>query len=307
MEKNYDILAFGEALIDFTSVGEGVYQANPGGAPFNLAACAAMGGAKVAFMGKVGNDSFGEQLFAVAKSKGVCTRGLLKDLVRPTTHAFVTVGDNGDNSFIFCRSHCADVAICCEDIDEKLIKSSRHFHFGGLSLAAEPCRSALYKALNIAVEAGCSISFDPNYRPFLWDGGESFVQACRALPVKPDLLKVSESEALLLTGKTQLDEAMEALTEYARAVLLTLGDRGAVFGRGGERVSAAAYPANTKDTTGAGDIFLGSFLSGVAALKKTLGELDCEDIAYLLDKSCEFAAKSTEKQGAIPSIPEISF
>ncbi len=307
MNKKYDVTAFGEALIDFTPISAFDYRANPGGAPFNLAVCAAKGGARVAFVGKVGNDAFGKLLMDTAKDYGVSQNGFVVDTSRATTHAFVTVDTDGENSFVFCREHCADVSIKAEDVNDRVISDSRHFHFGGLSLAAEPCRSALMHALGLAVNAGCTVSFDPNYRPLLWQDQKAFVKACLALPIKPHLLKVSKSEALLLSGCDSLEGAMNFLVGYADLVLITLGADGVLFGRGKTRGRVNGYKANAVDTTGAGDIFLGSFLAGVAHLGKSVGTLTDEDIAFLADKSCAFAAKSTEKTGAIPSIPEISF
>lgn len=307
MKKKYDIVAFGEALIDFISAGEGLYKANAGGAPFNLAVCAARGGCKCAFLGKVGKDCFGELLVSIAKANGVDIEGFAVDEKLPTTHAFVTVNTEGENGFAFCRAGCADVAIIADEVNADIIKNASHFHFGGLSLTDEPCKSALYRALETAKKAGLSISFDPNYRPFLWSDRDCFVKACLSIPVKPNLLKVSENEALLLSGAGDLSSAMSFLLDYAELVLITLGEKGVMYGTKKQIGNIDGCPAKTVDTTGAGDIFLGSFLAGVFHRGKPLNKLEVEDIARLADKSCRIAAASTEKEGAIPSIPEISF
>lgn len=307
MNKEYGLVAFGEALIDFIAAEDGVYKANPGGAPFNLAVCAAKGGVKTAFMGKVGNDSFGKLLIETAKNYGITTRGIITDKKRPTTHAFVSVGKDGENSFVFCRDACADVSVTAEELDEGLVSSASLFHFGGLSLAAEPCKSALLHLLKSANDAGVNISFDPNYRPFLWNSEKDFVNACLGLSVKPQLLKVSEAEARLLSGCDDIDKAMDFLTGYAQTVLITLGADGVTYGKGDARGRVFGYPAAVKDTTGAGDIFLGSFIAGAFALGKDISCLSVKEIQVLADKACQIAAKSTEKEGAIPSIPEISF
>ncbi|MBE6678036.1 MAG: carbohydrate kinase [Ruminococcaceae bacterium] len=305
--KEYGLVAFGEALIDFISKGEGLYQANPGGAPFNLSVCAAKGGVKTAFIGKVGNDSFGKMLADTARKYGVDTKGMVLDDSRPTTHAFVTVNTDGDNGFAFCRDGCADASITVEEADAGLVRSSSLFHFGGLSLAVEPCKSALMHLLSVAAEEKISISFDPNYRPFLWQDEKAFVNACLSLPVKIQLLKVSENEARLLSGGSDLDKAMDILLGYAETVLITLGADGVMYGKGDKRGRVYGFPAAVKDTTGAGDIFLGSFIAGAVTLGRDVSRLSSEEIESLALKACAIAAKSTEKEGAIPSIPEISF
>ncbi len=305
--KEYGLVAFGEALIDFISKGEGLYKANPGGAPFNLAVCATKGGVKTAFIGKVGNDYFGKMLVDTARKHGVDTKGMVFDCARPTTHAFVTVNSDGENSFAFCRDGCADASITVEEADAGLVRSSSLFHFGGLSLAAEPCKSTLMYLLSIAAEEGVSISFDPNYRPFLWQGAKAFVNACLSLPVKVQLLKVSENEARLLSDSSDLDKAMDFLLNHADTVLITLGPDGAMWGKGEKRGRVYGFPAVVKDTTGAGDIFFGSFIAGAVTSGRDVSRLSPEEIERLAVKACAIAAKSTEKEGAIPSIPEISF
>lgn len=299
----YQLVAFGEALIDFVSAGGGLYRANPGGAPYNLAACVGKGGLPVTFIGKIGDDAFGKMLIDTARAHGVDTSGMVVDKGLPTTHAFVTPLENGDNSFVFCRDHGADAAINEDEINSDLIALSRHFHFGGLSLTGGSCTKALYRALKQAVEGGLTISFDPNYRPLLWSSAEDFKRACLGLPCKVDVLKVSEAEAAMLSGLEDLESASAALNKIAHLVLVTLGADGAVYRRGDEYGRVNGYPAKVKDTTGAGDIFFGRFLGGMLEMGKTPATLTLDEIHLLVDKACRFAAKSTEKDGAIPSIP----
>ena len=67
MEKNYDVIALGELLVDFTMNGQssqytGMFEACPGGAPCNVLALLNKMGKKTAFIGKVGKDQFGTLL-----------------------------------------------------------------------------------------------------------------------------------------------------------------------------------------------------------------------------------------------------
>lgn len=298
--KKYDIVSFGEALIDFIPISQDSYKANPGGAPYNVALCASKCGAKTAFIGKVGNDGPGALLKETAKEHGVDCVGFVTDGKRPTCHVFVTVGADGENSYAFCRDGAADVSIDASEVDFSLIEKAKHFHFGGLSLTADPCKSTALALLQRAAECGLTTSFDPNYRQALWGSAEELKAACLALPIKIDYLKVSLGEAFMLSGRSDIDSALDFLLTKAKTVLLTMGADGAYYAVEGSRVHFDGVAANTVDTTGAGDIFFGFFLSCVAGAERISEAL----IASATLNACRFAAKSTEIYGAIPSIPE---
>lgn len=304
--KKYHLAAFGEALIDFTPTADGAYRPNPGGAPFNLAACTAKCGCSTAFVGKVGNDAFGRLLKDTAEEYGVLSEGMVFDDERVTTHAFLTLSDGGERDFVFCREHGADLAITVNDINESIIESSLCFHFGGLSLSAQPLKDACLHALRLAKGSGCIISFDPNYRAPLWKSEGDFRTEVKEVLQYVDVLKVSEEEALLITGEAETAKAAKALS-HIPIVLITRGKQGAVCCAFGREEAVHGYPANTVDTTGAGDIFFGTFLSCLLLEKGGLDAMDFDAVLEYCDKACCFAAKSTEKYGAIPSIPNFYF
>ena len=108
--KKYDVTALGELLIDFTTDGtlsnqqNPLFEANPGGAPCNVLSMLQKLGRHTAFIGKVGNDSFGEMLKDTVSKQGVNTDNLLMDDRVPTTLAFVHTAADGDRSFSFYRN-----------------------------------------------------------------------------------------------------------------------------------------------------------------------------------------------------------
>jgi len=306
MAEKYDIVSFGEALIDFTPTVGGAYMPNPGGAPFNLAACTAKYGVKTAFIGKLGKDAFGKLIQSTAKSLNVDTAHLLWDPCRVTTHAFVTLDENGDRSFVFCRNHGADIAISREELPVSVLQNTRLFHFGGLSLTGHPIKDVCLYAVDTAKAGGACVSFDPNYRPLLWDGEESFVNACRLVLDKVDILKVSVEEALLITAADNTDTALKALAKTVPVVLVTYGAKGACAAVGGKTVFLPPTAAKAVDTTGAGDIFFGTFLAQMLACGLTPLTITDREALSFGTAACGYAAKSTEKFGAIPSIPNFS-
>lgn len=150
-----DVVALGELLIDFACLnmdqdGYPTMAAHPGGAPCNFLAALNKYGAKTAFLGKVGNDTFGALLRRTLEQSGIDTRGLLTDSAVFTTLAFVTFDAQGDRSFSFARKPGADILLHEKELDFSLIDQAKVFHFGTLSLTDEPARSATRAAVAYA-------------------------------------------------------------------------------------------------------------------------------------------------------------
>ena len=120
----------------------------------------------------MGKDFFGEQLKAALEETGISAEGLRADETTPTTLAFVRRLADGDRDFSFYRKPGADLMLTEAEVPEELIKSARIFHFGTLSMTAQPARQATKRALETARKNGVPISFDPNLRPPLWDSME---------------------------------------------------------------------------------------------------------------------------------------
>ena len=213
-----DITAIGEILIDMTQSGvteQGIprYDANPGGAPANLAVAASRLGVNTAFVGRVGDDSYGAFLRRTLAQNGVDITGLSVDPREHTTLAVVSLDEKGERSFSFYRDPSADVSLRFEDVPQVLLENTRLLHFGSVSLTAEPSRSATLQAVQTAKAAGALISYDPNYRPSLWRDADAAIQGMREPLVYADILKVSDEELPLLTGTDDLAQGSAFLRD----------------------------------------------------------------------------------------------
>ncbi|MEG1754470.1 MAG: carbohydrate kinase, partial [Christensenella sp.] len=260
----YDVTAIGEVLIDFTPDGvnaQGMarFARNPGGAPANVLAMNAVLGGKTAFIGKVGADDFGKFLKSVLDESGIDTRALVMDAEVNTTLAFVQLNEQGDRSFSFYRKQGADVMLREDEIDKYAIDDCRIFHYGSLSFTHEPSRSAALAAIAYAKAQGKLMSYDPNYRPFLWESeARAISEMLNALPTA-DILKVSEEEMLLLTGTADLEEGARMLRAGGpRLVLVSRGEFGSFYCAECGTGLVPAFRVEVVDTTGSGDAFLGA-------------------------------------------------
>lgn len=309
--KQFDVVALGELLVDFTQngvSGQGnlLFEANPGGAPANVLAMLRKLGKRCAFIGKVGKDSFGDMLAKTVEEAGIDIRGLRRDADIPTTLAVVHTFPNGDRDFSFYRKPGADILLRADELDEALLKDSRIFHFGTLSLTDEPCKSATVKAYELAKAAGALISFDPNLRPPLWKSEADAKAAIEWGLARCDILKISDNEIEFMTGETDFDKGAAILKErfpQIRLLNVTAGGDGSFSYYGDKRVFVPACKlGGVIETTGAGDTFCASVLNFV--LENGLDGLDEKDMTAMLRFANTAAYIVTTKKGAIRSMPE---
>lgn len=305
-----DVVALGEMLIDFASrgadaAGYPTMAANPGGAPCNFLAALSKYGVKTAFLGKVGDDTFGRLLVGTAKRAGIETKGIVVDGGVFTTLAFVTFNEHGDRSFSFARKPGADTQLRFEELDLSLIDGCRVFHFGTLSLTDEPVRTTTQKAVAYARERGKLITFDPNLRPPLWQSEtEARDQILWGLS-QADVVKISDEEVEFLWHCSPEAGADRLLRDYGVSLaMVTLGPRGCYLKNARALCSAEPPTVKVVDTTGAGDIFGGSAVMRLLELNRAPAELSQDDLGYIARFAATAASLSTEKSGGIPSVPE---
>lgn len=309
--KRFDVCALGELLIDFTEnetspQGNPVMEANPGGAPCNVLAMLCKQGYSTAFIGKIGDDIFGRQLRRTIEEIGINTDELVTDKAVNTTLAFVHTLDGGDREFSFYRNPGADMMLNENDIDAKLIESSKIFHYGSLSMTNEVCERATKKAMSIAENSGAIISFDPNLRENLWESLDTAREKISYGIAHCDILKISDNEMLWFTGENDFDKAVEKLRgEYknVRLLLLSLGKNGSRAYSESGFAFAPICPANTVETTGAGDTFCGSILGKV--LEYGMKDFSDAELLEMLTFANTAAALVTERKGALKVMPDV--
>ena len=309
MGKEFDVIAMGELLIDFTMSGQSeqgnnLFEACPGGAPCNVLALLNKMGKKTAFLGKVGKDQFGTLLRATLEDVGINTSNLLTDEQVNTTLAFVHTFPDGDREFSFYRNPGADMMLTAEEVDEEFLAKTRLFHFGTLSMTHEGVRKATKKALKAAKDKGLLISFDPNLRPPLWSSLELAKEQMEYGFGFCDILKISDNEIQFVSGKEDYDEGIRYLQETYQIplILLTMGKDGSRAYYKGMRVERAGFQCRTIETTGAGDTFCGSSLNYI--LEHDFENLTEEQLGEMLTFANAAAAIVTTRKGAIRAMPE---
>ena len=304
-----DIITLGELLIDLTQngtdeLGNGKFTAFPGGAPANVAVAASRLGSTAGFIGKVGNDAFGRFLADTLRKENIDISGLFVSDEVPTTMAIVSVDDKGEREFSFYRNPGADTQLTTEEAISALAGDHKVLHVGSLSMTTDPSREACEAAVRYAKERGALISYDPNYRGALWDSEERAIEMMKVLLPLTDILKVSDEEMLMLTGTEDFEEGSSILAGYGpEIVLVTLGSQGVFVRHGDQAETVPGFRVNVADTNGAGDTFLGAFLSKIVAREGMLEGLGDEEIRAYVTYANKAASLTCSRHGAIPAMP----
>lgn len=310
MEKQFDVIALGELLVDFTMNGKSgqgndLFEANPGGAPCNVLALLQKLGKKTAFIGKVGDDRFGRLLRETITEAGIHAEYLITDPEVHTTLAFVHTFPDGDREFSFYRQPGADMMLREEEISEEMIQKAKIFHFGTLSMTDGEVRKATMKAVGLAKKNHLLISLDPNLRPPLWSSMELAKEQILSAMEYCDILKISDNEIQFLSGAEDYEEGIRILREKfdIPLICLTLGKDGSRAYYKDLRVEVPGFlQEHVADTTGAGDTFCGSVLNYL--LEHGIEDLKEENLKEMLTFANAAASLITTKKGAIRSMPE---
>ena len=307
----YDVVALGELLIDFAPVsrsetGYPVLAAQPGGAPGNFLAALNKFGLRTAMIGKVGDDMFGRLLLGTLEAAGIDTSGVLADPSVFTTMAFVSLDESGNRDFSFARKPGADTCLRPEDVNETLLRNTKVFHFGTLSLTDEPAAAATRKGIETAKASGALISLDPNLRKPLWKSEEDAKSAIEWSLHQADIVKISDEEIDFLWGLSPEEGAQKLIREYGVSlVYATLGPKGCHAVTASQAVTVSSPSGiHVVDTTGAGDIFGGSAMSQFLRTGKAPKDLTEEELRRIVCFACTAASLSTQKHGGIASVPE---
>ena len=222
-----------------------------------------------------------------------------------TTLAFVSMDESGDRSFSFYRNPGADMALTEDEVNLDMIRCSRIFHFGTLSMTHEGVRKATIRAAACAKENGCLVSFDPNLRPPLWaDMEEARKQMLYGVSLC-HVLKITDEELRFMTGIEDEKQAVSHLQAVhgIPLILVTAGAFGSTAYWAKEALKAEAFLTDrTIDTTGAGDTFCGCCLNYL--LDHPLETLNREGVRDMLTTASAAASIVTTRKGALKSMPE---
>ena len=285
-------------MVEFNQTGDGdgrLFLQGFGGDTSNFAIAAARQGARAGCIGALGDDTNGRALRALWDREGVDHRGVRADADGYTAIYFVSHGPAG-HAFSFFRRGSAASRMRPGELPRALIEAARVLHLSGITLALSDsaCDTAL-AAIDIARQAGVTVSFDTNLRRQLWPLARARALISEAIS-RCDICLPSLDDMVALTGIDDADALVDHCLQLgARSVALKLGAQGALVADAGQRHRIAPHPCRSVDATGAGDTFGGAFVA-----RRLAGD----DLLAAGRYAAAAAALSTEGYGAVAPIPD---
>ena len=284
-----NIYCIGELLIDMVSLDGDNYLKKPGGAPANVAVAISKLGGKSYFLGQVGKDNFGSFLRKTLIENNVDT-SFMKDEGK-TTLALVTLDKSGERSFEFYRGSDSKYVI---DPAKISIDNKDIIHFGSATVfLGGEVQETYYSLLKEGKSKGALITFDPNYLL------EEYKKHCWNFMKEADFIKLSDEEAMLLTNTKTLEESIQSLKDSnLQTIAITLGKKGTMLIEGNKSIIIGSIDIEQKDSTGAGDAFVGAVLYGLTRSEN-------RDYEQIIEFANVVGAMTCEEYGAIPAIPTL--
>lgn len=264
------------------------FKLGPGGKGSNQAVAAGRLGADVSFITRLGRDPFSDMALATWKEAGV-KPAVIETPESYTGAAYIFVEEaTGNNAIIVSPGAAMLISPADIDANEALIRSAGVF----VTQLEQPIEAAL-RALSLARSAGVTTILNPAPAAALPD---AIFPLC-------DYVTPNETEAEALTGIgiASVEDARRAADKLldmgVRAVIVTLGEKGALFHSRGVSEHVPAFAVGpVVETTGAGDAFNGGFAVG---LSKGLAEVEAVRFA------CAVASISVTRPGTAPSMPSL--
>lgn len=290
MSNRLDVVAIGNAIVDVVAqvqddflgthaVEKGImtlidqdrasslYSAMPpateisGGSAANTVAGAAAIGAKTGFLGKVRDDQLGQIFAHDIRALGVEYAGPITsaDSASETSRCLVMVSPDGERSMSTFLG--ASVDLQATDIDEALMGRADWLYLEGYLFDTPEAKQAYARAI-AATRAGGGKASITLSDPFCVDRHRGDFR--KLIREEMSLVFANKAEIKSLYQTDDLDEALDSVAADVEIAAITLSEEGAIVVRGNERTQVRALPTSVVDTTGAGDLFAGGFLAGLA-------------------------------------------
>ena len=300
MSKRFDIVAIGEAMVEFNQTsapGNSTYLQGFGGDTSNAVIAAARQGARCAYVTRLGDDEFGRMCLALWASEGVDSSAIEIDPSAPTGVYFVRHDSRG-HSFSYLRAGSAASRMTPQSIASQLLADTRFLHVSGISQAISPgARSTVRHAIESGRAAGASISYDPNLRLRLWP-----IELARAVIIETmalsDVFLPSLDDLQAISGLLAPADIVDWCHRMgAPWVVLKLGAQGCLVSDGTSQSAIPAFLVDAVDATGAGDCFDGSLLARLA---------DGGDLLTAARWASAAAAIATTGYGAVKPLPSFA-
>ncbi len=297
MNVHYDVVALGEAMVEFNQIPQGdgrMYLQGFGGDTSNTIIAAARQGAQCAYQSLVGNDALGDMCLALWRAEGVDVSAVGVRDDAPTGVYFVRHDVDGHH-FSYLRRGSAASRMTPADLVPGLIGNTRYLHISGISQAISAGASeTVSNAITLAHAAGARVSYDPNLRFALWSLEDARQTIVKTIAQTDEFLPGLEELAKVAGLATAEELVAWSHQQGAKVVVLKMGKDGVLASDGNTVRKIDAFTVKAVDATGAGDCFNGAYLA-----RRARGE----DVFSSARWAVATAALSTQGYGAVAPLP----
>ena len=300
--KKNTFVVVGRVGIDFTPDAGVAIEDAPnmmvamGGSSANIAAGLVKFGSKAALVTRVSDDAIGRYCVNQLNHYGVDATHVkpIAGEYRNSLAVYETRLEN-HNSVIY-RNGAADFQMSMEDVESVDYSQFGALITAGTVFAAEPSRSAAFRAFELAKEAGLPIIFDVDYRPYSWPSPQVAEDVLSRAGAMSDVIVANDEEFGFMAGGIEkgLEKARELANSTASIVVYKMGHLGAITFADGEETQSGIYIVDALKPTGAGDSFMAGFIASIAE-GRALNE------AVMRGSAC--AAIVVAKPGCAPAMP----
>ena len=320
--KKNNFVVVGRVGIDFTpDAGIAIEDASTvmvamGGSSANIAAGLVKFGSKAALVTRVSDDAIGRYCVNQLNHYGVDATHVkpIAGEFRNSLAVYETRLEN-HNSVIY-RNGAADFQMSMEDVEAVDYSQFGALITAGTVFAAEPSRSAAFRAFELAKEAGLPIIFDVDYRPYSWPSPQVAEDVLSRAGAMSDVIVANDEEFGFMAGGIEkgLEKARELANSTASIVVYKMGHLGAITFADGEETQSGIYKVDALKPTGAGDSFMAGFIASIAegrALNESVMRGSACAAIVVAKPGCAPAMPNTEQLEAFlashpgPSVPDV--
>lgn len=309
------IFIVGEALVDWVCLDRTLNLNNAkefikaaGGAPANVAVGLAKRNYPVSFIGGFSTDAFGKWLKEYITAYGVDTSHSQMIDNANTRNAYVLTDEKGNRVFKgFSNFSCADTMLDEDKIDYNTLINSPILYFGSMLQSDKNSRGVILRLITEMKEKTL-IVYDPNFRLDVWHDKATALAIISHTLSLVDVIKLSDDEIVLLTGKQDIAESAEILFKKynPKLLIVTMGQEGCYYINKNHKGYQKSFTVEPIEATGAGDAFVSGVLSGLYDLMNQgfkVDDLNKEQIETILVNSSAIGALATTKAGAMTGLP----
>ena len=301
--RQNNFIIVGRAGIDFfTDAGIRLEDAERmtvdlGGSSANIGAGICKLGGKAALVTRTSDDSIGSYCINRLRHYGVDTTHVAKvgGEFRNSLAVYESVVEGHRN--VIYRNGAADFQMDKGDVEAVEYERFGALITAGTVFAAEPSRSATFRAFELARAAGLPIIFDVDYRPYSWPSPEVAAEVLSRAAAGCDMIVGNDEEFGFVAGNYDkgLDKARSLSETSADIVVYKMGHEGAITFAGGKEIRTGIYPVDTLKPTGAGDSFMAGLMTSLA---------DGHDLKPAILRGSACASITVSRPGCAPALPD---